>query len=146
MLSIQTVLHLTFPGGHSTSRLRSTGGVKRWNWMQSCLCGALSVNRQRVSVDRIIDYDSFHQMTLPWTFSKKSRTTIHTSTHISSDSINEDVLDIISPIVSLLPPVLWPTLSFFPHIHIRHYLRSETRANITSGALGQLLEHLLHAE
>lgn len=49
-------------------------------------------------------------------------------------------------IVSFLPPVFWPTLSFFTHIHIKHYLRSETRANIISGALGQLLEHLLHAE
>lgn len=55
-------LNLTFPKGRSTSRLRSTGGVRRWSWMHSCFCGAWSVNKQRVSVDRIIDYVSFCQM------------------------------------------------------------------------------------
>lgn len=108
--------------------------------MPSCLCGALSVNRQRVSGDRIIDYDSFHQMTLPWTFSKESRTTTYTSTHVSSDSINEDVLDTISPRLSHCCLLRFDPPCFSPHIHIRHYLRSQIRTTITSGALGQLLE------
>ena len=121
-------------------------GKKRWSRMQRCLCGALSVNRQRVSGDRITDYDSFRQMTLPWTFSKESRTTTHTSTHVSSDSINEDVLDMISPRLSHCCLLCFDPPYFSPHILIRHYLRSEIRTRITLGALGQLLEHLLHAE
>lgn len=121
--------------------------------MHSCLCGAWSVNRQRVSVDELLIMTPFIRWHFPEHLKKNSRAPIHTSMPIGYDRVKQRCFRYHLPkTVSFLP------LCFDPHSISSHtdtpestpestpHLRAEIGSNMTSGALEHLSQHLLNAE